>query len=310
MQKDMSALITNNIVAIAVHVCMCIAFIFPLLFLYGAGSWGDDILVWFTVGIYTIVALFLYFFAGKSLLGNTQNILINVFSVIGLPVILLAPMFVASDIRWESLLTMPVYPIGGAISFFFQIEEKYCYLAISFLPSLAMLAGLMTKRQEDDSILNTEMKKLFLNYLIVLFGLISFLITFLIGVSVLESGFIYLITFLLLFCFNVIFLIKKPFFYVFSESNTLTKTLRISFLLYLSIIFSILSIIFADIILYEAVYPLIISQNPNFQELLDYPNFPELLNLFVSAILNIALLKILNVLFLNSANRRIENRMF
>jgi len=298
MSENTRALITNNLISIAVHICMCIAFIFPLLFLYRVGSWGGDIFIWVAVGLYTTIALFLYFLAGKSLLHNMQNVPENAFSVIGLSVILAVSVYAAYGISWESLLRMPVYPIGGAIFYISQIEEKHCYLALSLLPSLMMLAGLMAKRQENTPpVFNMGRQKLFFIFLIVLLGLISFLVMFLIGMSAFESFFVFLIMFLILFCFNVTFLNKHPFFYVFFKNTMLTKTLRMSFLLYLSILFSFLSIIIADILFSQIDLSFIAVDNPIFS---------ELLKLFVSAVLDVAFLVILKILFLNSAHRQIH----
>ena len=295
MPENTRVLIMNNFNSIAVHVCMCIAFIFPLIFLYGIGAWSGETLVWFAVGVYTVIALFLYFLAGKSLLYNMRTIE-NVISVVGLSVILAALIYVSYDFNVTSMLIMPFYPIGGAISSFFEIEEKFCYLAAAFLPSLMMLAGTMTQRRGYNSSLLMGAKKVYMVYLIVLFGLTSFLITFLLGVSAFEPFLTFLIAFLVLFCFNVVFLSRHSFFYVFSKSSLITKTLRISFLLYLSILFSFVGILAADILFHQFALSMAAA---------DDPNLAELFKLFMSVVFNLTFLIILKVLVLNAAHRRI-----
>ena len=166
MSKNTVALITNNLIVIVVHICMCFVFFLPLSYIWGFGVWFDDrspelmdvIINLLVIGICITTILFLYFWAGKKFLSNTQHTPTNIFSVIVLSIIIFTITFIAYDSIWERILRLPFYPLGETISYFFQIEGKYCYSLLSFLPSLTMLAGMTIKWEKFRSFWQRKVK--------------------------------------------------------------------------------------------------------------------------------------------------------
>jgi hypothetical protein len=67
-------------------------------------------------------------------------------------IIIIATFFITYD-SIENILNVPFSPLGEAISYLLQIpygatEGKYIFIALSPLPSLALLAGMMIKRKK------------------------------------------------------------------------------------------------------------------------------------------------------------------
>ena len=151
-------IVKNNLIAIAIHACICLVFIIPIGYIWRwdgvwHGTWSSMSVIfnWLAIGVYTFIALLLYFGSGKQFLCNTYNMQKNVFSVMAL-VIIVVILFTYDSGMWP--LKLPFYPIAETISYFLQIEEKYAFLIMSILPSLTMLAGMMTKRKESHLPLN------------------------------------------------------------------------------------------------------------------------------------------------------------
>jgi len=155
MSKNMYPLITNNIIVIFVHMCICHLFYIPIIFMWEL--WSGDITnsglmnILFgllMVGTYTAIILYLYFWAGKKFLKNTHHLLTNIFSVI-VPAIIILALLVYKG-TWIFLFLIPFTPLGEIISSFFQIGEPYSlipyFFLVVFLPSLTMLAGMMAKQ--------------------------------------------------------------------------------------------------------------------------------------------------------------------
>ncbi|MCL2549940.1 MAG: hypothetical protein FWE78_03270, partial [Methanimicrococcus sp.] len=134
------------------HICMCIFFIIPTFILYEIGSWSYEIFIWVAMGAYTLIALLLYFLAGKLFLRNTHNTLTNVFSTIALVIILVNCAYSWYD---PPPANLPFYSLLGVISLILQLpngavaEEIAIYLVLTPLPSLLMLAGLMVKQRRE-----------------------------------------------------------------------------------------------------------------------------------------------------------------
>jgi len=154
----MPIIFTNNLIAIAIYICVCIVLL-PLNVAWEGAIWHDLIWEWGSRGIvfnwtailvHTIVSLFLCFWAGKKFLRNTNNIGLNAISAVFLVIIIATIIFIFFDepspSRLEGLLVVPIYPISETISYFFHIKLKYCYLAISLLPSIAMWLGIVSKK--------------------------------------------------------------------------------------------------------------------------------------------------------------------
>ena len=157
-------LITNNLIAVAIHVCICLVLIIPLGLLIGPGHlWSESTLellpLWhiakrlIAIGIYTAVAIILYFWAGRKFLTNTDNMLTSILSVIALTIVIILATFAAEGsfgnrLRYHllAMLTIPIGPIGATVAHFLRIDNLYSYLIMSIMPSLAMWVGMVTKR--------------------------------------------------------------------------------------------------------------------------------------------------------------------
>ncbi|MCL2549941.1 MAG: hypothetical protein FWE78_03275 [Methanimicrococcus sp.] len=144
--------ILNNLIAVVIHICMCFFFLIHAFILYEIGSWSYEIFIWVAMGIYTLFALLLYFWAGKLFLSNTRIVMTNIFSVIGLIILLIYNAYNWNDPYSLDALTLPFLSLFEIISFIFQIpsgamERKYIHFALAPLPSLTMLAGLIAKQK-------------------------------------------------------------------------------------------------------------------------------------------------------------------
>ena len=153
MLKDISVLLKNNLISIAIYLCMCFILI-PFNIAWEGDIWHDliwewgvksIIFNWSAIIVHTTTSFFLFFWLGKKFLTNT-NILSNVFSVINIYIIVAIIIFILYDkptqSRWEGLLMIPVYPISETISYFFSIKLKYCFLVTPLLPSIMMWIGM------------------------------------------------------------------------------------------------------------------------------------------------------------------------
>jgi len=160
-------IIKNNLIALTIHIGICVVFFFPGVFL-GLVFWGEswtlfNMFLCCLVGIYTLFVLVLYLWAGKKFLSNTHNTLTNVLSVIALVIIfVIDSVYIWNDSHiWNDLLSWycfmanaPFYPLLTTVSFILQIpygaaEGIYIYLILAPLPSLLMLAGLTVKQRRD-----------------------------------------------------------------------------------------------------------------------------------------------------------------
>ena len=158
----MLTLIKKNTVSLAIHICICVVLSLPVNIMWWGGVWYDRQLEFIGLAAngliitgYMIGVLFLYSFAVKKFLYSSSNLLTDVFSVIALFIIIAVTTLVAYDGTAERFFRIPFYPLGGTISHFFQIEEKYTYLTMSILPSLLMWIG-MTKNVRQSASKNIE----------------------------------------------------------------------------------------------------------------------------------------------------------
>jgi len=149
MPNNMMSLITNNIIAIVIHICMLFIMFYSSFFII-TGLLGTLFFFWLAAGIYTIIVLSLYFLAGRLFLYHTKNSLTDAFSVIMLFIILL----VGTICFWSEgadFLSLPIYPLGDAISHTLgltdgAIERKYIFMILSPLLPLSMWTGLRAKQ--------------------------------------------------------------------------------------------------------------------------------------------------------------------
>ena len=148
------SLITNNIIAVVVHIFICFILLAPIYYLldgdifFEAWKWGLDYILFdcFVIVLLTIVTFSLYFWAGRRFLKCTQNMVVNSFSTIVLVILILGTTIIAYGSFGEIILRMSLFPIVETLSYLLQIDEKYIYMLLSPLPSLTMLAGMMTKQ--------------------------------------------------------------------------------------------------------------------------------------------------------------------
>ena len=155
----MPIFIKNIINTVIIYLCLCIVLL-PLNLLWEGYIWHDsqwerwmlkDIIIqWFSIGIHTTISLFLFLFLGRKFLIKTNNTFLNIISVLTISAIVAIIIIIiykeANSNRWGGLFVVPIYPISETISYFFKIGEKYGYLSMSVLPSLAMWIGMITKR--------------------------------------------------------------------------------------------------------------------------------------------------------------------
>jgi len=150
MSKKVPTLITNNLIAIAIHICLCFVLFYPLLFIH---THLNGIFLWLAMGLYTIVSFGSYSLVGGFFLRNTKNALTDIFSVIMLPFVLLITVLLVFGFHWFGLIfgSLVLY-ILVIIASLFQIsfEGAVCILmALSPLPSLAMWIGMRAKKYVD-----------------------------------------------------------------------------------------------------------------------------------------------------------------
>ena len=152
----LSDVLKNNLIAMSIHVCICLLLILPAGFIWFFGVWRknmtskDFVFNWAIIGIYTSFIVLLYFFLGRQYLCNTQNILTNCLSVTLIPVVITMAILIslanlANRLYMLGLLGTPIYPISETISYFLRIKLKYAYALMSTLPSLLLCLGMATK---------------------------------------------------------------------------------------------------------------------------------------------------------------------
>jgi len=155
-------IVKNNLIALSVHVGICLVLILPIGIIFFYGVWHDSIWGWWPlrdivsqwlyVGVTTMAALILYFWAGRKYLVNTHKPTTNVLSVAVLPGVIMLAGFVALSnpgrIGMLGLLATPIYPVSETLSYFLPIGRIHGYMIMSVLPPLAMWLGLATKRRE------------------------------------------------------------------------------------------------------------------------------------------------------------------
>lgn len=154
----LKSIIKNNLIAVAIHICMCIILILPIGFIWFYGVWGNNmelnrvIINWLLIGACTTVILFLYFWTGRKFLTNTGQSLTNVLSVIAVLILIIIGVFISlyldASNRWHIMwmLMTPISPLGETLSHFARIELKYADMLMSILLPLAMWIGMITKR--------------------------------------------------------------------------------------------------------------------------------------------------------------------
>ena len=157
VRKMLKAVIINNLISIAIYVCMCIVLILPIGNTWFYGMWRDNmksneiVYNWAMIGVFTIVSLFLFFWLGRKFLNDTGNTLLSISSVIMVPILVSIASFVAfsnldSRLGIAGFLGTPIYPVSETMSYFLRMDLKYAYMAMSILPPLTMWIGMIGKR--------------------------------------------------------------------------------------------------------------------------------------------------------------------
>lgn len=152
--------IINNLIALVIHAAISIVLWLPTAFIWQWGVWNHRIksysLIenWVLIGIFTMITFSIYFWLGRKYLSNTNRTLTNVFSVAVVPVVIslvafigwLSPYNPSFGMFMLGILISPIHPISETISFYFGMERIGGHMIMSFLPSIAMLRGMTTKR--------------------------------------------------------------------------------------------------------------------------------------------------------------------
>ena len=165
-------LVKNNLIAITVYICLWPLGIFPFVFQYEddpVAGMEATVVMW----ICLTVALSLYFGAGRRFLSNTNNALTNIFSVTALAVIIILSMclvffgydknlavYTALPLPFMVFLVYAILPLT-LIAFVifhpgYDSVELVLWLAMAILPSLAMWTGIITKRSNQNSLLDSN----------------------------------------------------------------------------------------------------------------------------------------------------------
>jgi hypothetical protein len=135
-------IVKNNLIAIAIHIGICL---FSLLFFSVTG------IVFFMFPapiVLTLLVFYLYFMAGKLFLNNTNNTLINIFSIMALPIILIVTIAPLEG-AWWILANFPFATLGGLSG-----NSIPMTIPASLLPSLALWIGIA--KQANDVSFDSE----------------------------------------------------------------------------------------------------------------------------------------------------------
>ena len=168
MKMLKNALITNNLIAIAVYILIGLLAFFSLLLFFVA----PPILLLMIIP-HTLIVLGLYFLAGRLFLRNTKNASTDFISVAGLATVIIAVTFLAyadlwgdlwADLlSWGSLFLLPFFSQGfiltGGSRFALQIptdERIFIFMFLSLLAPLAMWTGLRAKQYVSVSALEIQ----------------------------------------------------------------------------------------------------------------------------------------------------------
>jgi len=146
MEKNVSVLIKNNLIAIVFHIFLC-------LVAYCLVSLGTLLKVNMLISllaalVFGIIFLFLYFWVGKKFLNNTQNALADYLSVVGLFILLIASLFVVNG-----LANFPIQAVFWIVCEGFQMSygemaSLLNNIILASMPSYMMWMGLLVKRKK------------------------------------------------------------------------------------------------------------------------------------------------------------------
>ena len=155
----------NNLIALAINVCLCFVLFLPAATMWYLNVWWENMrpneiaVNWVVIVIWTGVVVLWYFWFGRKFLVNTGNTLLNISSVIMLPIIISIAVLVGFRnldnpilvdlMSMVLLLGIPMHPIIETAYFFLRIEFEYAFMAISILPSLVMWVGMISKRSPN-----------------------------------------------------------------------------------------------------------------------------------------------------------------
>ena len=147
MEKNVSLILKNNLIALAVHIgvsliflCLILGFL-PLI----QATMLTSLLISLPCGI---IALYLYFWVGKRFLRNTQSPTTDYFSVGGFFILI-----AASTLLVGGVFIFPFWSILWIICESFQItygpiETVFNNLVIASMPPFAMWMGMLVKRRQ------------------------------------------------------------------------------------------------------------------------------------------------------------------
>ena len=142
-------IVINNLIAIAIHVLICLILLIPIGYTLRIGFVNEiitDLVTCFCI----IIMLVLYYRAGRMYLIATENILSNVFSVVSIIIllILIVPLLnknTNTEPYFEVLAT-PIAPIVELLFEIFHLKKMHIYWGVLFIPSFSMWVGMMCKK--------------------------------------------------------------------------------------------------------------------------------------------------------------------
>jgi hypothetical protein len=138
-------IVKNNLIAIAIHALISFILVFSLFLI--------KISTLEILGFSTLIVFFLYFWAGRRFLSNTNNVLTNMLSVTAPAIILIILIVLYCIDIWYLIDTMGFFnPFGLSIwlsIYLMRIPIPNDWITVpvwAISPSLAMWIGVTTKR--------------------------------------------------------------------------------------------------------------------------------------------------------------------
>jgi hypothetical protein len=137
----------NNLIAIIIHICLCLFILPSVAFIIILGTGADPLIFALAAAVpHTLIVCGLYFLAGRLFLHRTKSTVTGFISVMGLfisLIILVTFLTYIDSWAWTSVLLFSFAAIGIVLTNFKL--NPFIFIILSLLPPLMMLAGLRSK---------------------------------------------------------------------------------------------------------------------------------------------------------------------
>ena len=142
----LKTIIKNNLIVVVAYVSICFIFLMlrSLMMLLGVLDTSERGV---GVGIFSLAAMVSCFLVGKLLLEDSQDVLTIVLSLSPLAILVAMILFTTQGDpqSFGGIIAIPIAPVSQTVTYFTGIQPRYTYLALSILPSSAMLLGMLYK---------------------------------------------------------------------------------------------------------------------------------------------------------------------